>query len=273
MTVHRKWISVACWILSLSSANAFAGGERLLLVGGGNSPVAARERLISWAGGTQAKLLFVTWATTYVDETYADLVRDFSPYHPASIQWAKSPPVSEAEKQQFLSQLSEASAVFFSGGDQNRILDVLQDTRIRNALWASYQSGIPFAGTSAGTAIMSPVAIAGGEPDVIDGSVVPTREGLGFLQGTIVDTHFIKRNRENRLFGVVLDHPEALGIGIDEGSSIAVENGRCAEVLGPTQVMLVDTLHAPGSLTVTLVQNGQYIDIAAHAKVAVCPVL
>jgi cyanophycinase-like exopeptidase len=44
-----------------------------------------------------------------------------------------------------------------------------------------------------------------GDFTVIDGRKVDTREGLCLLPGTIVDQHFLKRQWENRLFGLILD--------------------------------------------------------------------
>ena len=40
-----------------------------------------------------------------------------------------------------------------------------------------------------------------------------------------MDQHFIKRQRENRLFGLVLAHPESAEWAIDEDTAILVEDG------------------------------------------------
>jgi cyanophycinase len=152
--------------------------------------------------------------------------------------------------------------VFFYGGDQQRIFDAFDhDREILEALRARYHEGVTFAGTSAGTAIMSLVAIAGGSPESIDGTLVPTHEGLGLLPGAIVDQHFLRRSRENRLFGLVLLHPELLGIGIDQDTSFAIEDGRWGEVIGPGDVMMVDAQRIPRSLVVTLLKPGTRVDL------------
>jgi len=76
----------------------------------------------------------------------------------------------------------------------------------------------------------------------------------------ILDQHFIKRQRENRLFGLVLKHPEERGVGIDEGAALLVQ-GDEAEVVGGS-VMLVDARPEPGTLLVTLVPPGRRIDLS-----------
>ncbi len=87
-----------------------------------------------------------------------------------------------------------------------------------------HAEGVVFGGTSAGAAVMSLRMITGeGDFTVIDGDQVEVRAGLGLLPGVIVDQHFVKRQRENRLFGLVLKHPDERGVGIDEGTALLVD--------------------------------------------------
>lgn len=92
--------------------------------------------------------------------------------------------------------------------------------------------------------------------------------GLGLMKGAIVDQHFVRRQRFNRLLSAVLDHPDLVGIGIDEKTSILVHGNRF-EVVGVSNVLVVDARHArhastngkePGSIfgaTVSVVRAGQ----------------
>jgi cyanophycinase len=80
------------------------------------------------------------------------------------------------------------------------------------------------------------------------------------LPGVIIDQHFIKRQRQNRLFGLVLAHPEERGVGIDEGTAILVEDGRKALVVGSSQVMLVDASDKD-SLVLELLRSGQTFEV------------
>jgi cyanophycinase len=142
-------------------------------------------------------------------------------------------------------------------------MDVLKDTELLAALRARYHAGIVFGGTSAGCAVMSTPMITGeGDFTVIDGDKVETREGLSLLAGAIVDQHFLKRQRENRLFGLILKHPDLLGVGVDEATALLVEDGLRGEVAGAGQVMLVDASREPGVLVLRLFKDGERIDLA-----------
>jgi cyanophycinase len=99
-----------------------------------------------------------------------------------------------------------------------------------------------------------------GDFTVIDGDQVVVREGLGLVPGVIVDQHFVKRQRENRLFGLVLKHPGERGVGIEEDTALLVTNGRQAEVVGKGPVLLVDA-KGKGQLLVTILRPGQSVDL------------
>ena len=157
--------------------------------------------------------------------------------------------------------------MFFSGGDQNRVMDVLKDAELLQALRARYAAGVPFGGTSAGTAIMSSPMITGeGDFTVIDAAQVEVREGLGLVPGVIFDQHFVRRQRQNRLFGLVLAQPELLGLGIDEDTALLVTDDREAEVLGRGPVLVVDGRARPGALVVEPLPAGARYDLEQRRR-------
>ncbi|MEQ8927549.1 MAG: cyanophycinase [Fulvivirga sp.] len=146
-----------------------------------------------------------------------------------------------------IDSLSNASLIYISGGDQNKFMDIIAGTDIRKAIKTAYTNGSVIAGTSAGAAVMSEVIITGDErnyPDYdntlrsIEGNNIITAEGLGLLTTAIVDQHFIKRARYNRLFSVCIEYPQLMGLGIDESTAIIVK-GDSAEVIGLSQVIRV----------------------------------
>ena len=167
-------------------------------------------------------------------------------------------PLDAQSRAVFLDQLEQASGVWFSGGDQVKIMDVLRDAELLRALRHKFAQGTVFAGTSAGTAIMSLRMLTGeGDVTLLDGRQIELREGLGLLPpNLIVDQHFLKRQRQNRLFGLILENPDALGVGIDEGTALVVTNGDQAEVVGESQVMLVRR-EAANALKLWLFKPGQ----------------
>ena len=137
-----------------------------------------------------------------------------------------------------------------------------KDSDLKRVLLAKYHAGIPFGGTSAGTAIMtSPMITGQGDFTVIDGSQVKTREGLDLLPGVILDQHFIKRQRQNRLFGLIWQHQDKLGLGIDEGAALLITGNRIAKVIGNSRVMMVDGRAQQGALIIRLLFHGDTLDL------------
>src|SRR5206468_6934717 len=101
----------------------------------------------------------------------------------------------------FVKPLTEATAVWFGGGDQNKIMEAYRGTLVEKELHKLLQHNGVIGGTSAGAAIMSDVMIAGGNP------VAKTGKGFGFVTHAVVDQHFLKRDRGERLMGVLAKHP------------------------------------------------------------------
>jgi cyanophycinase len=246
------------------SAQAVSG-ERLVLAGGGDLPLRAKQRFVEWSGGSSARVLVILWSTSEPRKNLKWLREELLPLGAASVEAAPLAPLKPKTRALFLTQLANATGVFFSGGDQARAMDVLRDRALLEALRGRYHAGVAFGGTSAGCAVMSSPMITGeGDFTVIDGDKVDTREGLGLLPGIIVDQHFVKRQRENRLFGLVLKTPEVLGVGVDEATALLVEDGRHGEVAGKGLVMLVDGQSEPGALVLRLFRDGARLDLERH---------
>lgn len=205
-----------------------------------------------------AKLLVVTWASGVPDESFAAFKSDFEKVSKIALVNAPLRPLDDAAKIKFLEQLKTANGVFFTGGDQNRVMEVLRDAQLLNALKEKYKSGAVFGGTSAGAAMM----ITGeGDFTVIDGAKVETKNGLGLINNAIVDQHFIKRQRQNRLLGLVIKNPQMLGIGIDEDTAFAVRGNRFAEVLGKSGVMIFDARKSVNPMRVFRLTAGERFDL------------
>jgi cyanophycinase len=77
---------------------------------------------------------------------------------------------------------------------------------------------------------------------------------LGFFPGVITDQHFVARGRQNRLISVVLEHPELLGVGVDEATAVWVRPDRTFKVLGEGWVMVFDAAY--GQVTSGPWRNG-----------------
>lgn len=253
-------------LLILLAAAPAAAGQRLLLVGGGPRPAEAVKLFNEWAGGPKARILLIAWGHEAPAETIEALEKDFAPGSPQSVEAAPPAPLTSESRAAFVAQLASATAVFFGGGDQGLIMDVLADAPLAEAMRAKYRSGTPFGGTSAGTAIMSPLMFTGeGEPDSLNASSYATRAGLGLLEGTLVDQHFLKRKRTNRLLALMLAGKAALGLGIDEGTALVVEDGRRASVMGASHVLAI-TRQSDGRLLLDALPPGARFDLEKRLR-------
>jgi cyanophycinase len=260
----------AALLVPAPTAPAPKAETRLVLVGGGDRPREAMARFVAWAGGSSARILVIAWASAEPEESCEAIFEELKPHGPGETACGpiatldaqgKARPLDEAGRAAMRAQLRRATGVFFTGGDQSRIMDVLADAALLAALRERYAAGVVFGGTSAGTAIMSPRMITGdGDFTVIDAGKVAVRPGLGLLPGVILDQHFVKRQRQNRLFGLVLGFPRERGVGIDEGTALLVTGDRKAEVVGSGPVVLVDA-RGPHQLLVTLARPGQRLDL------------
>jgi len=237
--------------------------QRLVVVGGGKRPPEAMKKFVEWAGGNSANILVIPWATSEPESSFEYLRKDMAELGPRSIVLAPIAPLTDEKKSMLLEQLKNATGVFFTGGDQVKTMEVLKDGSLSAALRERYQKGVVFGGTSAGAAIMSTQMITGeGDFTVIDGGKVQTIVGLGLLpDDVIVDQHFIKRQRQNRLFGLVLQSGRKYGIGIDEDTALLVVDNRFGEVVGARQVMTVIPAKREGGLFVQLLKPGEWLDL------------
>lgn len=222
-------------------ASSAVAHERLIVLGGSDEiPRDALIQFAAWSHGQQGRVLLVPWATEdpdYVREIQVQL-NQYS--GPSAITIAPTYPMTSAKKALFLAELSQATGVFFAGGDQARILEIITDNEIRSAIARKFESGTPVAGTSAGTAIMSRIAIIGEDDPKPDGTPnITLGPGFGFLPpNVIVDQHFIIRNRESRLRYAMSLFPGTIGVGIDEPAGFIVEDG-IGKVVGPSAVIIL----------------------------------
>ncbi len=238
------------------------GQQRLLAIGGGERPPEAMAKFAEWAGGKRSRILIITWASGVPDESFEGLKKSFSEIPVGSIDHAPAAPLNGENRTKFVAQLNDATAVFFSGGDQNRIMDVLADDELLKLVRERFNSGVPFGGTSAGAAAMSdPMMTGEADLKLLDGKQVGVRKGLGLIPNVIFDQHFVVRQRHNRLFGLIVVNPTMLGIGIDEDTAVLIEDNRRLKVVGKTQVMFVHARNGRQPFLVSFLNSGKIFDL------------
>jgi cyanophycinase len=206
----------------------------LVIVGGGGVPAEAREAFVTLAGKDKAKLVVIPTASGDADDPgqAEGFLQPWREFHPASVQLLHTRDRKTADDPAFAKPLADATAMWFSGGDQSRITAAYKGTLVERELRKLHARGGVVGGTSAGAAVMSDPMITGGT------KAASTGPGLGLLPGFIVDQHFVARNRQQRLTGVVAANPGFVGLGIDEGTAV-VARGRTLRVVGKSTVTVV----------------------------------
>ncbi|MBB5638761.1 cyanophycinase [Pedobacter cryoconitis] len=153
----------------------------------------------------------------------------------------------QVHHQPWLDSLAGARLVFITGGDQTRFMKAVLNTPVYDAIHKAYNNGATIAGTSAGAAVMSKHMITGNQ--LLDTNYRETfnklraeniefESGMGLLDSVIIDQHFIKRSRYNRLLSALTAYPKFDCIGIDEGTAIIVQDKNIT-VVGVSQVLRV----------------------------------
>lgn len=255
--------------LALVFATSAFPQQRLLVIGGGKRPPEAIKKFVEWSGGEKARLLVITWATSQPEASFAAFSKDLAGYKTASVEASQPSPLDTEKRTKFIAQVKDATGIYFTGGDQNRIMDVLSDQELLKMLRDKYAAGTPFAGTSAGAAVMSdPMMTGEADLKILDGTKVGARTGLGLIPNIIFDQHFLVRQRHNRLFGLIMVNPAMLGIGIDEDTSVLIEDNRKLQVIGATQVMFVDAKRRKDSMVVNFLKTGEWFDLKKRKRLA-----
>jgi len=255
MTKTRLLLAAVLLCAACAHDASAAPKGRLFIIGGGTRSEAMMRRFVDLAGGPEkARIVVFPMASGIPDtvgrEQSASLaalgVRDVRPMNLTREQ-AMSPDIAAL--------LDGATGVFFSGGDQSRLTLALSGTPVLHKIKELYERGAVIGGTSAGAAVMSALMITGRELRSRDtanaySSVmrknVETAPGFGFIDNAIVDQHFVRRKRHNRLLSLVLEHPALVGIGIDEATAIIVNPDGTFDVAGDGSVFVFDAARAKG---------------------------
>jgi cyanophycinase len=184
----------------------------------------------------------VTTASQIPDEVAANYASAFSKLGCQQLGHMRIRNREDAANPEYLERLQRCHCVMFSGGNQLRLASIFGGTRFLQILRERYQDE-PFviAGTSAGAMAMSRTMIYEGNATRahLKGEV-KISTGLGFLEGVIIDSHFDKRGRFNRLAQAVAAQPGAIGIGLGEDTGIIVREGRLLTVIGNGCVTVID---------------------------------
>ena len=225
----------------------------LIIVGGGDTPYTIQKRFVELAGGPgRARVAIFPMAATEYDEEAEEVL--------AELKWLGADAVllnmdrEQAQSREMDKVLTGFTGYWFLGGDQNVLAASLLDTRALRTIEFQYEKGAVIGGTSAGAAVMTATMLTGErrtasgrineDPNAVALRSTAVTPGFGLLPGAIIDQHFSRRSRDNRLVSAILDNPQLLGVGIDEETALVVRPDGKWEVLGNGHIKIYDARRA-----------------------------
>ena len=195
-------------------------------------PDSVMAAFIKSAGGDKAKLVVIPTASASADKEPAKTTIDlWKKRGIANVTVLHTRSREQANNSDFVKPLKDATAIWIGGGDQKRLTDAYKNTLVETEMHELLKRSGTIGGTSAGAAVMSKLMITGGK------ATADLAEGFGFLPNGVVDQHFLKRDRMDRLLGTLHRHPGWFGLGIDEGTA-AIVQGKTITIIGDSMAVL-----------------------------------
>jgi cyanophycinase len=228
---------------SIAQENKITTGNKngsLIAIGGGEiGDTSIMKEFRKLAGGDSAKIVVIP--TAFVRNNEIDtmlLKRNFKEYGIPNFTILHTSDSIEANKDDFVKPIKEATGVYFTGGRHWRIADSYLNTKVHEELLKLLDRGGVIAGSSAGATIQGSYLARG---DTKNNQIMmgDHEVGFGFISNITIDQHVLTRNRQFDMFTILKDKPELLGIGIDESTAIIVK-GDILEVIGESYVLIYD---------------------------------
>lgn len=219
----------------------------LFIIGGGEKTEGLMKEMLKVSGvGEKDYVVILPMSSEEPDSSVIFAKEDFASVGIKDVvgfNFTQNGPVSQSR----IDSIVKAKLIFITGGDQTRFMKVVGKGPVYKSIHDAYKNGATIAGTSAGAAVISKKMITGnslkypeytGRYPTIEPANIEITEGLGLVENMIVDQHFIKRQRLNRLLAVVLENPDEVCVGIDESTAIVV-TGKSFSVTGENQVIVL----------------------------------
>ncbi|TWX59379.1 cyanophycinase [Colwellia hornerae] len=198
------------------------------------------QRFVELCGDENANIVIIPTASQLAETgpNYEIIFRNLN------VKNAISLPINsreDAEREDYLAALENATGIFITGGNQLRLSTILGGTSVAQSIRKLNSEGVHVAGTSAGAAIMPEHMIAGGSTGALPNEQgVTFAPGLGLISKVLLDQHFSQRNRLGRLLSAVSYNPFASGLGICENTAAFIAPDGLLEVVGHGSITVVD---------------------------------
>jgi cyanophycinase len=255
MTFYSKTLSVRALLAAglFAASTGFAASQvpshgpakGYLLITGGATEAPDIKRFIEMAGGKNARIIMIPTASVLVPTEIAKLQDQYcgpkSPWAEAHCTILHTTDRAVADSEEFVAPLKSATGVWIVGGRHWRLTDAYLGTRTLTELFKLLDRGGVIGGGSAGATVQGSYMVRGSSnPDDNTIMMAPGHEtGFGFFTNVTIDQHVDARHREDDLAPVMKAHPELLGLGLDQGTSITV-HGDLLTVNGPKRVAVWD---------------------------------
>ncbi len=232
--------------LSAQQKNSSPKGKLFIIGGGNRSDLLVKEMLQAADLKKTDHIAILPMSGAEPDTSYYYIKQDLEKFCGnviANLNFT----ADKVNNKEWLDSVESAKLIFITGGDQLRFMKVVLHTPIYDAIHHAYAKGATVAGTSAGAAVMGREMITGNQLtdtvyhetfNKIKTNNIEFKEGLALIDSVIIDMHFIKRSRYNRLFSALGKYPTFIGIGIDEGTAIIVDKKKIT-VAGIGQVVVM----------------------------------
>lgn len=208
------------------------GKGALVISGGGGVTKETFERFLELAGGDDARIVCIPSASTRTDREPDSYSAGKLEEMGASVVYMHVPDrASGVSDARFAQNLKEATGVWIDGGRTYRFMDLFEDTALEEEIHALMARGGVVGGSSAGAQVIGEMLVRGDPRTNKTMLDVGYLRGLGLLPGVVVDAHFRERGRTKSFGALVAKHPQLLGFGVDEDTSLVVV-GQVGEVLG-----------------------------------------
>jgi cyanophycinase len=215
----------------------------IVAIGGAEDKAGDRQILsevVALAGGKGAVIAVLPTASQIPEQiagTYRDIFRGMG----AETRIVRIETRADAADPRNVELVRGATAIFFTGGAQGRIVSLIGGTPLAQAIRRAHGAGVVVAGTSAGASAVCQHMIAQGRAGYAPrrGSVTMA-PGLGLTKRLVIDQHFAQRHRIGRLFAAVALNPFLIGVGIDEDTAAVLQPSGKMHVLGRGTVTVID---------------------------------
>ncbi|MBX3062839.1 MAG: cyanophycinase [Anaerolineae bacterium] len=202
---------------------------------------AVLNHFVKLSGGNNARIVVIPSASAFSAELGPEYMRIFSELGAGEVKFADIQERTQANDPDCVSMFENASAIYFSGGDQLKLVALLGGTLLLKKMHERYERGAVIAGTSAGASAISQHMIAFGRPGASPSlRMVQLSAGLGFTDKCVIDQHFRERDRIGRLVSALAHNPSLLGVGVDEDTALIIGPRDDCEVVGAGSVTIVD---------------------------------